>query len=373
MHKELGYNQENQEFIYDQLMQPFHPKPILQQVEEHLEREIEMGTWTRDMPGIATLSENLGVNHKTVQKALVGLEERGLLINQGSGHPRRISPHSAKATTFQIGILLYEKADVHQADLHEMIHRLSLAGHTATPHVRSQTCMAFDVKRIARSINKTSYDAWIIMAGSRDILTWFSKSRYPSFAIFGRREGLPIASVGPESFPQIEEATRKLVALGHRRITWLAHEERRVPEPGKTESLYLKILSELGVQIGPYNLPNWENSPEGLRRCLDSLFALTPPTAIITDDAAMHVAVLQFLMSRKLQVPEDISIICTRTNHVFQWGTQAIAHFHWDSRPVILRVTRWVNSLVNGKPDNRQHLTKSTFVFGDTIQAAKKG
>ena len=41
-------------------------------------------------------------------------------------------------------------------------------------------------------------DAWVIIAGSREVLEWFVEQQIPAFALFGRRDGLPIAGVGPD-------------------------------------------------------------------------------------------------------------------------------------------------------------------------------
>ena len=64
-------------------------------------------------------------------------------------------------------------------------------------------------------------------------------------------------------------ATRELIGLGHRRIVMLARPRRRLPERGASERAFLDELATGGVAPGPYHLPDWEESIEGFRMCLE--------------------------------------------------------------------------------------------------------
>jgi len=65
--------------------------PIRSQVLEHLRHQLAQGRWSAVMPGSNRLAHELGVSRKTVEAALVGLEQEGLLVNQGGGRRRRIA------------------------------------------------------------------------------------------------------------------------------------------------------------------------------------------------------------------------------------------------------------------------------------------
>ena len=56
-----------------------------------------------------------------------------------------------------------------------------------------------DAGRVSRFVRKTKADAWIVCAGSREVLEWFSAQPVPAFALFGRRDGLPIAAANRRS------------------------------------------------------------------------------------------------------------------------------------------------------------------------------
>ena len=344
----------------------------VEQVEAHLRAGLLEGRWRGLMPGVLRLEEELGVNRKTVEAGLRLLEQEGLLAPQGAGRRRRIVlPESARARrSLRVAILLYEPADAGLNFIVELRHRLDKGGHTSFIVSKTLRNLDMDARRMPRLVKETRADAWMVAAGSRDVLAWFAERQIPAFALFGRRQGLPIAGIGPDKSPAVVAAVRRLVELGHRRICMLVHRERRLPEPGVPEQAFLTALLSHGIRTGPYNLPAWEEDTEGFHTRLESLFGTTPPTALIIDEAALFVATLLFLMNRGLRVPEDVSLICSDGDPHFAWCRPSIAHIRWDSRPVVRRIVRWASNVSLGRRDVRQTLTAAVFVPGGTIGPA---
>jgi DNA-binding LacI/PurR family transcriptional regulator len=226
------------------------------------------------------------------------------------------------------------------------------------------------VPRVRRLVEQIKADAWIVNAGSNEVLEWFSQQAPPVFAFFGRMEGLPIAGVKPDKAEAYATVIRRLVEFGHRRIVLLCRTERRLPEPGRSERAYLDTLEALGIEPGKYNLPDWEDTAEGFQAILTSLFQITPPTAVIASEAFLFTVTQQFLSHRGIRVPEDVSLICTDNDPTFAWCEPSIAHITWDSRPVVRRVVRWADNISRGQEDLRQTLTKAEFVAGGTMGPA---
>jgi DNA-binding LacI/PurR family transcriptional regulator len=229
-----------------------------------------------------------------------------------------------------------------------------------------------DVKRVSRMVARTEADAWVVGAGSREVLEWFAKQKTPAFALFGRMEGLPIAGTKPDHVPAFAAATRHLAGLGHRRIALLARSERRLPDPGRAERAFLEELEVHGIRTGTYNLPDWEGSPESIYPCLESLFGATPPTALFVEEAPMFFAAQQFLSNRGLRVPQDVSLVCADADRSFEWCRPTVAHIRWDHRPVVRRVLRWAAKVSRDKEDRRQSFTKAEFVEGGTVGPVKE-
>jgi len=190
--------------------------------------------------------------------------------------------------------------------------------------------------------------------------------------MFGRFTGLTIASSSPQTSPAMQEAVRRLVAHGHRRIVLLVGEDRRKPFPSLFEQRFLEELQAQGLPVGQYNLPDWEHHADGLRACLDRLFASTPPTALIFGETRFFVAGQQYLARRGIHAPEDISLVCSDQDPSFEWCRPAIAHFHWDFEPLVRRVIRWADNIAHGRKDKRQVLFDAKFIQGGTIGPASQ-
>ena len=71
---------------------------------------------------------------------------------------------------------------------------LAQAGHAIARAPKTMVELGVDVKRIARMVEQTEADAWVVVSGSRDILEWFAAREAPAFALFGRRSGFPLRS-----------------------------------------------------------------------------------------------------------------------------------------------------------------------------------
>lgn len=354
-------------------MNPIRLLSASAQVAAHLRAELERSRWTDGMPGVNWLAAELGVNRKTVGAALLQLEKEGLLSNQGQGRKRRIvPPDSNTVRPMRIAILEYTPVAMTAGYMVELQHLLLAAGHTAFFAAKSQTELGMDVDRIARLVKKTGADAWIIAAGSRELLEWFCEQPFPAFALFGRRDGLLIPSTGPDKPPAVAAATRELVKLGHRRIVLVVQRVRRLPRPGRSERAFLDELKVHGIPVSDYNLPDWEETADGLRELLESLFRVTPPTAMIIDEAPLFAAVQQFLAERGLRVPHQVSLICTDGDPTFVWCKPAISHIRWDAGPVLRRIVRWAANVSIGRRDVSQTLCAAEFVAGGTIGPCAK-
>jgi DNA-binding LacI/PurR family transcriptional regulator len=340
-----------------------------EQVAAHLRGELLRGTWSGLMPGGDRLAAELGIGRDTVEAALRMLEEGGLLVNQGRRRGRLIAPLTDATPTRRIRVVVlpYESMDRGLDYIVELRHGLSDAGHSVHYSPKSLTELGMDLGRVARMVEHTEADAWVVIAGSREVLEWFAAQGKPAFAVFGRRRGLRIASVGPDKPPAMAAATRTLLGLGHSRIVLLVRQMRRLPKPGAVEQAFLDTLAEHGISPGPYHLPDWVDHAEGYHARLQSLFRHTPPTALIVDEVALFTAAQQFIGSKGLRVPEDVSLVSTDYDTSFEWCRPRISHIRWDTRPVVKRVVRWANHISRGKEDFRQTLTPAEFVEGGTI------
>lgn len=346
----------------------FTLKSASTQVSEFLREAIELRVFSVEIPGIHQLASNLGVNHKTVTKALGILTDQGILEPPERGKKRRIKRSKSKAThSLRIGILCIEPADASVDPMIDVQHLLTKSGHVPFFANKTLTDLQMDVKQVASFVMSVEADAWVVLAASREVLRWFAAQPLPAFALFGRRQSVDIAGAGPTTLPALVEIVERLVDLGHRRIVMLSREMRRVPEPSEFEKTFLKCLRDHGIEVGPYHLPAWEESRDGFQQLSISLFKVSPPSALIVHEPHQLVAILQFVASQRIRVPEDLSLVCLDFDYSFRWCKPAIAHISWDVRKVAGCVEQWANDVSRGIDDRKQVGIQAKFAEGGTI------
>jgi len=354
-------------------MEHFKPLSVAEQLVAHLRAAISKGELSGYMPGIRSLATSLGVSSNTVTAAVEQLEREGFL--QPQGHGRRsliVLPEDFVHPSFRVTLLPYERVDIQLDYMVEIQRRLKEAGHDVQVAEKCLMDMRLNVSQIAKLVGKTKTDAWIVFSSNQEILEWFSKQPKPIFAFFGRFRSLPIAGVGLDKSPAFRSAIRRLAELGHRRIVLLQPKHNRIPFHALLVRESLEEMEANGIKTGEYNIPDWEQSPEGLRKRLDALFAVSPPTAIILDRPNELIATQLYLAKRGIFAPRDISLI-SDDDPAFEWCETPVCCFQWQSEPWINRVVSWVANVANGKDDRRKSFTQAKFVERGSIGPVPKG
>lgn len=342
-----------------------------EQVAEFIREDILRGTWGDELPGQEYFSKRMGIGKDTIQRAFQLLEKQGLVVPRGSGRRRRIHlPEDHAPVSLHIRILLYEKDGRTVAPVHVIRHRAELNGHVVEFADKDLHDLKMDPTRIARYVSKNPADAWVINAGSREVLDWFSQQDFPAFALFGNAEGINMAGTGANHLKVVEQYVDQLVGLGHQRIVMLVREERRKHGPGPTERGFLARLALHGIETGTYNLPDWEERPEALQACIESLFKLTPPTAIIIDEPPFYFAVNEHLHRMDVRVPEQVSLVCIGEDPAFLWTRPKVSHTKIDDQPITRATLRWIDDIAKGKDNLRKIIVQPQTVNGETIGPA---
>ena len=257
------------------------------------------------MPGETWMVTHLQVGRDTVRAAMEHLQEEGVLAAHGQGRCREIVMNRPgfKAQNFKVRILLYQKEDRGDIDNSSLLAQLLEAGFDAGYSVKTLKDLGMRVDRVARHVHQNPANAWVISAASREIIEWFSGQPTPAIAMYGRAAELPIAAAFTFMIPGQTAVLRRLIELGHKRIVMLARGERRHPELSRPEQAFLDELEAAGIQTGRYNLPDWEESRAGLRRCLDGLFLHSAPTALFFLETPIFIAARAHLADRGIVAP----------------------------------------------------------------------
>ncbi|MFM2171257.1 MAG: hypothetical protein RI957_1486 [Verrucomicrobiota bacterium] len=350
-------------------MKKLHIRSASQQLAAYLKEEIRSRRWTDTMPGESWIMNHLHVGRDIVRAAMAQLEEERVLICDGQGRRRRIimREDAFAIRKMRVRIFPYEKQDRGDIDSSSLLAELLEAGMDADFAEKSLKELGMQVDRVARYVNHNPADAWIVSAASREVLAWFAAQTFPALAMYGRHKDLPIAAAFPMMISGQTAAVQRLIELGHKRIVMITREERRKPELSHPEQVFIDQLEAASITSGGYNLPDWEETREGLGRLLDELWRFSPPTAILFQEAQLFIAARTHLADRGIIAPRDVSLVVSDHDPSFGWCSPIPSHIYWDYRPVVRRIVRWVKNIAAGKDDRRKIYTESKFVEGGTI------
>lgn len=355
-------------------MKPFRRLSTSEQLARHLRDEIARGTLKGALPGVQQLVRTLGVNSVAVAKAVRQLEHEGLVLYRGDRKSRQIVESSeGKGAPLKVGILQHDEVSGSRQDMLSIRQALMNAGYEVMVCPKSMQDLGMRVERVARAVQAMDVDAWVVGTGSREILEWFLQQKKPVFALHGRQMEFRTAGAAIRKIPVITSLIERLVGLGHHRIVLLTRETGRRPEWVFFERSFINNLEKHGLPTGRYNIPDWENTPDGLEEVIHSLFRATPPTTMLISDMELVHPIQIQLASMGIYAPRDLSLFCNDFEESFRWTRPAISHIRWNHAPAIRRVLKWAKNIAQGREDQRRIYLKAQLYEGGTIGPAKPG
>ncbi len=342
----------------------FKVTSAVDQVAAHLREELEQGRWTGSMPGRDQLADELGVHGTTVKRALEQLEREGILKSAGVGKARQIIKPSKSGLSMRVVLVLYEPEDVADPTIVEIQHQLHAAGHRLSIAPKALAELKHDPQRVRAMMEKNPAAAWIVVAGSLPVLEELSKLSTPTFALFGNMTNLKVAGTGADKTQAVRDCIDYFYEKGHRRIVMLNRSEQIKSGLNANGKAMFEELEKRNLPSGPYNLPEWENTPKGLNDCLTRLFEVTPPDVILVDDWILSFAIQNYISHQQGPAFRHAVCVCMDDHQCFKWCQPSVAHFSWDSTKVVRRVVGWANHVSHGKQDQDKKLIAAQFVPG---------
>lgn len=325
---------------------------------ERLRDGIRTGHWSERLPGIRPLATELGIGRHTLRAAFRRLVDEKLISEGAAGDPytilRKRAP-TAEQRSLNIGLLSRGKPEHQQPGMRlyffMVMEALREAGHRPVILAIPKTADSSDTHALPRLAARHKPNVWIVTDGSREVLEWFSAAGLPVLAVGGRNHESDMAAVNPGMAKPAREIVRRLLALGHRRIVLLISDFSRKPYDSPVTRAFREELIAAGIRVGGYNIPDWDETPEGLQVLLDSLFRTTPPTALFCWPDEAILGTLAYLEKRGLRVPEDVSFACGGTSVATQWIRAGLIPVGMtsDGKARIRAIVRRVDEIAAGK------------------------
>lgn len=361
-------------------VKPTIRRTLAEQTAQHLREGIAAGRWRGSLPALRPLAADTGVSVNTLRAALALLVREGLLAPGAPRAPMRLAPgggapRMTRARPLSIGVLLPRPLESESGDTRALILSLQDAlheqGHLSTTIPVSGRSAKRDADFVKRLLREHAEDVWIVYQGTTEVLARFARQTAPVLALAGRGRDAGVPTVDCDASPAMSEAVRQLVSLGHRRIVALCPPRSLAPTRAPFVEAFLRALREAGIATGDFNAPTFEDTPEGLHALLDSLFRVTPPTALIAVGNHYVAGTLTFLASRGLRVPREVSLVSADSEASFAWQVPELRIAHFDDRRnlIVKNLCRWLDDIASGRPPHPPKPIAARLIPGNSLGA----
>ncbi|WP_181347708.1 LacI family DNA-binding transcriptional regulator [Thalassobacillus sp. CUG 92003] len=129
------------------------------------------------------------------------------------------------------------------------------------------------------------------------------------FMMFNRKHKKPGNFVEMDNIEAGRKATRHLLELNHRHIAWIGGPMNMTTFSGRYEG-FQQEMKENGCTISPQNVNITDTSEADICRVMSDLLAEKErPTAIFAATDSIAIFLLDYLIQKGYQVPEDMSLI----------------------------------------------------------------
>jgi|GEM_PF-490793 len=265
------------------------------------------------LPTRADLAEKYNVARATVDKALGELSRRGL-IDSGSGRRTLVlSPQGRSRTVTSVGVLWNWPEDQQRqgGDYLDLLFRgirEACAEYLLEVHFRAAPLHTWP----ELVNNKGAQGIVIIRPDYADatVIDGIHAANVPVVLVPGVLDETPAPSISADNASGTEDAVRHLCELGHQDVGFVGL-TATVPDHFERLKAFLEATGSRNMIVRP----EWiclahERNPGRFRECLSSW--LRPghfPTAVVSCDFMMTLAVLGRLRDFGLEVPKDVSVI----------------------------------------------------------------
>jgi DNA-binding LacI/PurR family transcriptional regulator len=278
-------------------------------IAEALKADIDRGTLAPDdqLPSFNEMTELFGVAKHTIDKAHALLEKEGLVRREPG---RGIFVETQKTSrTGNIGLLMLEAAR-HDAYTSEL-----MAGIQQQARIAGVGVMLLDE---SVPLTHQNVDGVLLLCNSYDVPAQKLPKRLPRVLLLSPAAGLPIANVVADDLNGARMATRHLLELGHRRISFMLAAEYDSYSQQRLAG-YRAALEEFGVAFDERlcfyinktipSLSNFLFAEETMNRWLANGWRKLNSTAILAINDAGAFGVMKALQASGIQTPADVSIV----------------------------------------------------------------
>jgi DNA-binding LacI/PurR family transcriptional regulator len=224
---------------------------------------------------------------------------------------------------------------------------------------------------LARLVEENASAAWILHFAGRAVQRWFEQQGLPTFVYGTPFPGVDLPFVVNDWEAAAYHAGLQLLRQGHRVVGVLSFTEpgpgalavvegvRRALATAKPEALLLVFRDQ--------------QTPESVARSLEAAFgSRLPPTALVLSGSSQLLTCLSWMVSRRIGVPADVSLICIPSDTWFQELYPPVCHYENNSKMFAHYISRRIMELVgSGRISRKSIRVPLEYKRGESIGKAK--
>ncbi|MBU7316944.1 LacI family DNA-binding transcriptional regulator [Paenibacillus oleatilyticus] len=272
---------------------------------------------------IVDVAKKAGVSPSTVSRVLsnhprispaTAAKVREVLKELGY-HPNIMAKSLVSKTTNTIGLILPRPAE----ELFQNLFFSEVIRGIVTQSARTGydlmmttgTTEREELEAVTRLVKGRRVDGVILLYSrqSDPLISFMLEHGFP-FVLIGRSEEFPdILSVDNDNVQAAYDATRHLIAQGHKRIGFVSGPPNLIVSGDRMKG-YLQALKDAGIEARPEWIVEGDFLQESGYRAM-SFFMCLPerPTAIVVIDDVVAFGVLRGLTELGYKVPDDLSLV----------------------------------------------------------------
>lgn len=181
----------------------------------------------------------------------------------------------------------------------------------------------------------------------------------------------PVDAIDSDWIPATEDATRRLLGLGHTRIGILVWGQYQAGGRSGLEG-YLKALEGAGVELDPGLIRHCSHDPDSSSQATIELLGLrSPPTALVVLSPDLTPGALSAIGDAGLSIPTDMSIINIDDSVYAQYHRPPISVMQRDVGLLGSGSVRMLLERLDGEAPGRSRTEVVPFSFNDRGSTAK--
>lgn len=330
-------------------------------VAEKITEELKTGRWIGYLPGERQLASLFQVSRPTLRAALAELEKKGLLRTAqglrreivGGMHRVADTRSSGSATVVMLSPRPVESIDpfviLQLESLRELLARRGL---TLSIEVRP-SCYGQDAAgALRRLLAEIKAGVWLLWSSTRVMQGWFSGQMLPHIVLGSVFDEAGSLSVDLDNHATARHAAHVLRRFGHHRISLLMPRQGLAGDNMTEEGFRggATDLAEGSLPAAQVEVVRHDGSPNGIRAGIDHLLALKPrPTGVFSCRGLHTIALLTYLYSRGLRIPQDVSIISRDDDQALDFVTPVLARYHRSPAKMAKAIFRLIMGILEGR------------------------